>query len=533
MTKRLSYSLLAASFCGLAACAPVSGGNPTELAGKTGDTIGCTTFKDTLFDEIYAFPLSEQRFPSEQQLREALQEKFSNGRFASVSEADRQGLIDRVVAYYQILIEDAPRTLSIDADQSQDVLHTLAAIELGDRTTEEKSRVQDKLAAAMADIQEYASNVEGLSASCLTPPPSGGSTPGESTPDGPTPGTAPGATDPSKPATTLFSHWKATRHPAVYGGLKTLAVSYQSCTAGTLPALNSTTPNVQGIRIVGTHADGIGSKREISDLAALLRTHPYLSDYQKPNSSCFDIKSKPLIYDYGGRPVTTSATTSTFDFFKNAGSGTAVLGTDCSGYVYMALAAAGLKVKADGRLKAITVHGITSRMLLNPAGNGLTCLNHAKFSPTDGTLKPGDIIVKAGHVFMVDAVGADPFGVKNIASVAQCTTANMSISRFDFTILQSSPSKNGIGIHRVKAADYLKESSAMATGLLSHAAAACKARFGQTVTKPSTTVVVIRHSGSASCKDVQIGFEKESCVSSCPASLATQSASEVAMSSAY
>ncbi|RYZ76201.1 MAG: hypothetical protein EOP06_31565 [Proteobacteria bacterium] len=270
---------------------------------------------------------------------------------------------------------------------------------------------------------------------------------------------------------------------------------------------------MKGIKIVGTHTDGIGSKREISSISSLVTSHPYLKSYKKPNDSCFDVKKSPLIYDYGGRPVTSSGA---FDMFKNAGSGTTVLGTDCSGYVYMALATAGLKVKSNMTSRAVLVSGFSSRMYLDPQKNGMTCLDFAKFSGSD-SLRPGDIIAKSGHVIIVGSVGKDPFGLANIKSASDCTTKKMATSRFDFTVLQSSPSKGGIGIHSVKASSYLPESEVMTEGLLAHAVNACKAKFGSALTSKSSVVSIVRHSGSSSCKDKEVLMERQSCVASCPA----------------
>jgi hypothetical protein len=169
----------------------------------------------------------------------------------------------------------------------------------------------------------------------------------------------------------------------------------------------------------------------------LVKSHPYLKNYRKPASSCFDISQNMPIYDYGGRPSTT---TGTLNLWKNSGSGTAALGTDCSGYVGMSIATSGLRVKKSTAMKAATVSGLTSTMFTNPQKNGLTCFDYVKLTATSG-MKPGDLIAKAGHIVVVESVGKDPFGIAGIKSADQCTLANMSVARFDFTILQDSPEK--------------------------------------------------------------------------------------------
>ncbi|MES2855759.1 MAG: hypothetical protein V4692_07845, partial [Bdellovibrionota bacterium] len=331
--------------------------------------------------------------------------------------------------------------------------------------------------------------------------------------------TPPPSNEPSPLETTLFAQWKANRHPAVYGGLKALATSYQSCSAATVAAVSSATPDVAGISIVGTHKDGVGSKREITNLSSFLKSHVYLKNYSKPSGAgCFDIKAKPLIYDYGGKPYATASDSSSFDLFKDEGTGTAVLGIDCSAFVYVALASAGLKLKSSGTLLARGAQGISSYMLGDPVGSKLNCLVHAGFA-TNSSIKPGDVISKPGHVFLVETVGADPFGIAGIKSADKCTLSNISISKFDFTILQSSNSKNGIGIHRTKASDFLKETS-MGDGLRAHAVNACKAKFGQTTSSKVSGLSIVRHSGTSACRANAIKMERESCVASCEATTA-------------
>ncbi|MES2962320.1 MAG: hypothetical protein V4760_00425, partial [Bdellovibrionota bacterium] len=406
-----------------------------------------------------------------------------------------------LTALYRTLTIDAVRDLRVNTESKEEMLGLITSIEIGDRTTTEKSRIQDEVSAKFAAIDRVVQMIDASSLPACT-----GATPPEGSPSKGAPTPAP---------STQFAAWKATRHPAVYGGLKTFATSYQSCEVGPSKALDNGVANVDGIKIVGTASDGVGSLREISDLPALLRTHPYLNAYRKPQASCFDVSKSPLIYDYGGRPLVTSA--GTFDFFKNSGP-TKVLGTDCSGYVYMALATAGLRIKSGTKLKASTIYGVSSHLFVNPQSNGMTCLDHVKFKAQD-TLRPGDILAKPGHVVLIENVGRDPFGVAGIAKIEDCKLANMSKDRFDFTILQSSPAKLGVGIHRALIKDWIPESPAMLAGLLDHAVNACKAKFAPstTTTSKSSNSSLVRHSGTAACKDTAVAMEREACVSSCAA----------------
>lgn len=475
------------------ACAKMSA-NGGPLANKASDTVGCQSFQEDFWNELYKFPQDGRPFPSEEQMRESFDRATQSGRLAHLSQADRIRVADTLTELYQLLALDSVKALGVDDTDADAKLETLTSLEIGDRTTDEKSALQDRIQAQFAKVQAIVDQ-QNLPA-CTAPKPETESAP-----------------DPS----TLLGSWKISRNPIVYGALKTFAVTYQSCNATEVSALSTATPDLKGIKIVGTHKDGVGSKREISSLSSLVSSHPYLMNYKKPDSSCFEVLKSPSIYDYGGRPVTSSGA---FDMFKNSGSGTSVLGTDCSGYVYMALATAGLKVKSNMTSRAVLLSGFSSRMYLDPQRNGMTCLDFAKFSGSD-TLRPGDIIAKSGHVVIVGSVGKDPFGLNMIKSASDCTVKKMSTSRFDFTILQSSPSKNGIGIHSAKASSYLPESEVLTEGLLTHAVNACKAKFGTNGSTKASDVSIVRHSGSSSCKDKEVAMERQSCVARCPAAART------------
>ncbi|HEX4926056.1 MAG TPA: hypothetical protein VFV50_18325, partial [Bdellovibrionales bacterium] len=290
-------------------------------------------------------------------------------------------------------------------------------------------------------------------------------------------------------------------------------VSYQSCQAQSQPALTDDVGDVRGISIIGDHPAG-GKKRVISDLNAYVSSNYYLKAITETSNRCLPIKKNPLIYDFGGKPHANSAENSKLDFFKNAGSGTETLGVDCSGFVFSALATSGLKLKKDGRLKAISVFGVSARMYMAPKENGLTCIEPVKLTATN-VLRRGDIIAQSGHVVMVDTAGADPFSVGGIEKAEDCTGARLSPRRFDFVIVQSSPTKGGIGINKIRAADYLQENTKMANGLREYAVAACKARFGVSHTVKTTDAVIVRHAGTSECMDTRVPLQNEECVASC------------------
>jgi len=299
----------------------------------------------------------------------------------------------------------------------------------------------------------------------------------------------------------------------------TIATAYQSCEALKVPAVTASTPRVLGIkRITPDHPDGIGWRRVISDLKAVQQTHPYNRVAgSTTSSSCFNVYNNPLIYDYGGEPLFSN---NTLSFFKNAGSGTSVLGIDCSSLVSSAAAAGGLRYKPGVGNKAVFVRQ-SSYKFMNVASSGFTCYKNVSVSKQE-SLRPGDIAAVSGHILTVDTVGADPFGIKRLSSASECSS--LSSKNFDFTIAQSSSSKNGMGIHKYVAKDYLNEVDPategsvkkMRTLFVSVGQAACKAYFNNTTSTPTSSAWgFVRHKGTSECLAPKMQIAGQSCVSSC------------------
>ena len=500
MTNTRFILLLAAAGLTLSQFTACSKGATTAaaIAETVGSEVGCPSFEDDFWDSLHRFTLEKKPYPSAQSLRSELEKSFAKGRLQALSASDRTKILDELTGLYTVLTESTPREVGIKSENYDQVLETLTALELGDRTTKEKDALQTRIRQSFANVDAILKS----SSAPLSCPPAA---------------QKPTEPDVSQNANTLLGWWKANRHPAVYGALKALATSYQSCSVGLKPSLTTSTPDVQGIEIVGTHDNGVGSKRKISDLKALIASHPYLKDYKSPGLSCFNVLAKPMIYDYGGKPRVTKDEDSPLDFFSDSGTGTAVLGIDCSGYIYSSLAAAGLKVKKEGRLKAVSVHGVNAAMYKNPEGNGMTCFRKATFKG-NSNIRPGDILASGGHVVMVVYVGDDPLGIGSFTRESQCTKENMSVERFNFTILQSAPIKGGMDINRIWAKDYFAEEGSMHDAMLTHAANACLAKVrGTTLTTVSPDAGLVRHTGEAECKDRPLRLVREECVASCPA----------------
>lgn len=492
--SRLFFVLAVLGVSGAVSCGRFSSPNSTTLAEQTDQTIGCAKlFEDEFWNSLYGFALAREKFADRGEMVRALRIAFEKGRLRDLNKKDREIVINAVADLYELLSDRALQDLKIDKNSPEKILEALTNLEMGDRESSEKIELQNKIRAKFDEIESVTAQLS--VSSC--PPPSAEPTP------------------PQTEALTLVDHWKQTRHPVVSGALKALANSYQSCDAGIASPLSDSTADIQGITVTGLHPDGVGNKRLITDLDALIRSHPYLYGYVRPSGSCHEVLKDPMIYDYGGKPYATNATDSELDFFTNAGSGTNALGIDCSGYVYSALATSGLKLKKSGRLKAINVMGVPARMYMSPQANGLTCLDFVAFSRSRG-LQPGDILASTGHVLIIGDVGPDPFGISHITTEAGCKTENIDISKFDFTILHSAPVKGAIGISHMDGAHYFAAGGAMATAMVQHAVNACLAKVrNSSIVSRSSSASLIRHLGTAECRDQTIRLSREECLASC------------------
>ncbi|CAN5507415.1 hypothetical protein BH10BDE1_BH10BDE1_13140 [soil metagenome] len=493
-------------------CAPgFSSSGGTSIAKSIDQAIGCKDFEDAFWKSLGETIEATGRPPSADDVDTAMKRQLKTStRLSKVSAGSKKRITNLASDLADVINRRTEKGSALQTNEALDAdlrrglwLERVAQLEIGDRTTLEKSQDVDDVQNKIQNLKEIA-QAEGLvdiMCAAATPAP-------------------PAVTPPATAATTMFDQWKATYAPPVYGGMKTVATIYQSCDAGGKAPIGSETGNVQGISVTGRHTDGSGNIRQVTDLKAYLRTQPYIGTavYKRPLPSCHDVQAIPSIYDYGGKPYATTADEKTLNMFKNAGTGSKELGIDCSGLVFSAYATAGLKLKKTTGLKASLVNGVSSTMLTQPQANGLTCLDHATFT-AKSNLKPGDIIAIKGHVVMVADVGADPFGINRLNSVSQCTSGNISIGNFNFSIFQSDPSKGGIGVNRMRASYYLSSFSTMGRGMIDHAINACKAKFQTAgIVSKSSSASVVRHLGTTACIDsVPVTLTKEECLSSCPA----------------
>ncbi len=476
MNYKLKFACLAALVALLQGCG--SGGvESATLAQIIVDDPNCVSSRDKLWRELYRQVDQNGRLPDTEEVGREVR---------TLARTAEQG--DALVRVYRDLrkaVSDLGREEAIQA---------LAEMELGDRTTPEKAARQDALEAAQADAMAISTAVDGACAP---------------DPDGSQPVILPPAD-----SISMFEGWRRSLPAPVYGAYKTFSVAYQSCNAVGIRPLTSSVASVDGIDIVGRHSNGVGQKRVVGDASAVFRSNPFYAGRASPVSGCFRATDTPLIYDYGGKPYANTSANS-IDLFKNAGSGTSALGIDCSGFVAASVLTGGLRLKSGVSSKAAQSSGVNAAMFANPSGNGLSCLARVQ-STASQRLRPGDIIANGGHVIMVDRVGADPFGIANARSAADC--AAVSSSRFDFTIIQSSPSKGGIGLNRHRAADYLAGSSSMRSGLIAYAKSFCEVKLGlrsPTTLANTSKAVIVRHLGTSSCVDKPIAIEQQGCLSGC------------------
>lgn len=502
MTKKLIYISMLAMMS--AACSQ-GGGGTDNIASQTVNDIVCPAqlpeqVETNLWDGLKTYLIETKTIPTAKEMKASFQTQLKT--LAETNPQIEKSKIEQVSAdlsnLVQSLLDEAPKGERVQT--ADELLILLSAIDVGDRSTTFRSYIQDKVRENFNKLQKSMQGIRSYNLKC-------------------TPGTGGGATQPDPELESRDYQYHKQQalsrgEPlAVFGGRWAFATSYQSCQSVQLPSMNDQTQEIEGIKIVGTHSDGVGSKRMISSLADVQRSHYYIKDSSHFGQGCFDVKSNPLIYDYGGKPYATTASNAAIDMFKNNGSGTSVLGIDCSGYVYSSMATAGLRLKAGRALKASDSWAWGSGSYLEPEQNGLTCLSKITIRSGE-SLKAGDIVAVRGHVLLIDKASVDPFGIAGARSEADCN--NISTDQFDFSVAQSSPSKNGIGLNIYEARNYLPTSEKMKAGLLRYAQYACLAKVtGKTYTPSIGTLSVVRHRGTAECMAPRVKMARESCIQTC------------------
>ena len=452
--------------------------NEREFLDNLKASLGCKNFRDLLWANFYKH-----------------YEDIYNSRY-NESDLDRlltihdEELRKSVSALIVLLFAEAPRILKLTDPHL--ILEALSAIELGDRSTPEKKLISHKADFLILKIED---RIKELGIEC----------PRSSNKEFFLPS---GVQD--------KSHREERTYNPQEGIQKVFSTFYQSCDVLNLPLLKDSDPDVQGIAVVGNHPDGVGKRRVIRSKEKVNATHFYIQKvFPSSTASCPNIRENPPIYNYGGKPYASFEIDSPLNFFKRSGSGSNTFGIDCAALVFSNLAAAGLKLKANSTLKAVNVYGVSSAMLRNPQSNGLDCIQKVTFTESE-SLKSGDIISAPGHTTMVYDVGSDPLGISSVSKLSDCKASNIVSSRFDFSIIQSAPIKNGLGVNRISINDYLKWDSSWRSGLIFYALKACRAKFGVLSSTPYPDgLSIVRHKGIPECLTAPLHLVSEECVSTC------------------
>ncbi len=300
-------------------------------------------------------------------------------------------------------------------------------------------------------------------------------------------------------------------HPVVYGARKVMATAYQSCKVLDLSIMPSG-QMTKGVVRYSNHSDSRGSKRKIVNLDSLNRSHYYLRQAQVPtDKKCFDIHARPLIYDFGGKP---SISFRSINLFENSGSGSSVLGVDCSGFISSAMATAGLRLKQHVSIRPIHVKGVSSWVFKKAGPKNLSCL--IKQDPSvNNPIQTGDIIASSNHVAIIEFVKEDPFGIEHISNANDCHSQRIKAEEIKFSVIQSSSHNNAVGINRMMSYDAFKNQTIM-KGLKRMASRACYKKFGINAHRDIDEISILRHNTTNSdCLDYEVYLKGQDCLKEC------------------
>ncbi len=499
--------LLAGAVVLLEGCQPKNFEAQQLMAENASRGLGCDSAKSLFFDSMYAYvdrhgAWSESEF--QKLVRESIEQNHSY-----LSELQRKLLFQQVAKMFQFFgreIQSQPDALAM--------VRRLIEMEMQDVGTAEAAKSNQKLDAQWRQLQSL---TKALNLECQPPveaapvesDPGDQGAPGDTPIETPidTPADAPVDSPSDKPTEGPVGNLKTSMGLAIE---KSFATAYQSCEVLSMPPMDRLVSSVRGIRVLPDAHPGGGLRREIASLSEVNQSHHYIRNFRS-RQGCFDVKASPLIYDFGGQPAVERDRLS---FFRDSGSGTSVLGVDCSALVSTILGVGGRRYTESLENKPIYVRQ-SSTKFLRPESSGFTCFSRVKID-AQKSISRGDIIAVSGHVVMVDEVMPDPFGLARINNITQCE--RVKAEDFEFSVVQSSPSKGGIGMNRFWVKDYASESSKMRNAFERIGYYACVAKMkGQEIIPSESSYSLIRHKGNAACSSSNISLVGESCVASCTA----------------
>jgi hypothetical protein len=344
----------------------------------------------------------------------------------------------------------------------------------------------------------------------------------------------------------LSSASRSDNGPLALGARRIMVATYQNCSVLTDAPYDPSLHPISGLVTREATFDGsVRNYRAISSSSDVVESHYYLQNPPAPiPPGCLDPRSPPPVYSYGAKPSISGGTINmTADLSRGSCdryngyscSGSPARGIDCSGFVHAALAAAGMRL-FQGRPLDPANQGTGSILEAGISRTG--CFSSVPSNMTDrGGLRSGDLfVVRGNHVVIIDSAGPDPFGIGRIRDVDGCE--DLTPESFDFRILQSSGSGNGIGVNRMEAKTYFgamyeeamashtaTEESPRPSGesfgflgpLLEHARAACRVAKapGVAIEVTPRTGRILRHRGGAACSQPPADPGSSDCTDSC------------------
>ncbi len=506
MIKMKNKFTLILGILSLSACQPSFQESVKQVAEDVNQGLVCPQFRSKSFDVLYKYLDTEKKELNLSDFEKELRLDFQKKR-SDVVDAKSEGvekLIQAIINLFKLLNQNEGTT-------PRDHIQTLIRLEFENQSNDFYISMNEKIKLAHSETDTQARALE-LNCQPATTPTEPSEPAEPSTPPVPVlpveQPTAPPIAAPSNP--DLPPVLNAPKAPLpVFAARWTFATAYQNCEALELPDMDISTPDVVGVlRTNEHHPDGVGYKRKYASIPDIQKTHYYIRGLSYA-PSCFSVKDKPLVYDYGGEPAIQS---NSLNFFTDAGTGTTILGIDCSAFVSSAVAVAGMRYSPKVSNKTIFVRQ-SSGDFVDPVKSNWKCFDRITVKPKV-SLMAGDIMAVYGHVVIIDRVGEDPFGIRNIQNATNCV--NVSYKNFDFTIMQSSPIKNSIGLGKIIAKDYLGDETKMRTGFEKYGYYACLAKFNNKDYKPALDIAgIIRHKGTPECFDTRVTLARESCIAQC------------------
>jgi hypothetical protein len=231
---------------------------------------------------------------------------------------------------------------------------------------------------------------------------------------------------------------------ASIGARQTMAALYQSCSVLNKRPYDPFTDNDLSDYVnVLTHGEHRLRSIPKSKIAGLVRNHYYLKDIDYSNHQapqCLDMRKTPPVFTYGARP-SFSKDGREIDIMKTRRAGEAqVTGLDCSAFASVAMSTAGLKIRPSTRNAAENLFTSVELLKMNEKNS---CMKRPTFTKGN-TIQSGDIFSVNGHVFIIDRVGEDPFGVEALKKAGlfpkdpkECFGFPPPSDAFNFTLIQS------------------------------------------------------------------------------------------------